>query len=142
VHLIRGKKGTEVRLTVRKADASIMVISIIRDVVVLEETFAQSVLVGDKDKIGYIRLPTFYADFNNRNGRRCSEDVKKELDKLKKEKVNGIILDLRNNGGGSLPDVIQMAGFFIESGPIVQVKSRFGSPEVDADHDADIVYDG
>ena len=142
VQLIRGKKGTEVRLTVKKPDNSVLVIPIIRDIVVIEETYAQSVILKGKKNIGYIKLPSFYADFNGKNGRSCSIDVKKELEKLKNEKIDGIILDLRYNGGGSLSDVVTMAGLFIKSGPIVQVKSRFGLPHIMEDTDPSITYDG
>ena len=142
VQLIRGKKGTEVRLTVRKPDNSTAVIPIIRDIVVIEETYAQSVILKGKKNIGYIKLPTFYADFNGNNGRSCSNDVKKEIIKLKEEKVDGIILDLRYNGGGSLPDVVKMAGLFIDKGPIVQVKSKIGQPHVMDDNDPTVEYDG
>ena len=146
VKLIRGKKGTEVRLTVKKPDNSIIVIPIIRDVIILEETFAQSAIIDKEKKIGYIRLPGFYADFSKdkTSGRTCSEDVRKELEKLKTEKVNGVILDLRDNGGGSLYEVIKMVALFIPSGPVVQVKSRQQGVNVYAD-DKDggaVVYDG
>lgn len=146
VKLIRGKKGTEVRLTVKKPDNSIIVIPIIRDVIILEETFAQSAIIDKDKKIGYIRLPGFYADFtkNKTSGRTCSDDVRKELEKLKAENVSGVILDLRDNGGGSLYEVIKMVGLFIPSGPVVQVKAREQVPKIFAD-DKDggaVVYDG
>lgn len=142
VQLIRGKKGTEVRLTVKKADASIIVIPLIRDIVVIEDAYAQSAILNGKKKIGYIKLPTFYADFTGNGGRSCSKDVKKELQKLNDEKVDGIILDLRYNGGGSLPDVVDMAGLFIDKGPIVQVKQKIGAAQVLEDKDPAIVYNG
>lgn len=145
VQYIRGKKGTEVRLTIKKPDGSIVVIPIIRDVVILEETFAKSAILkkeGSDFKTGYIYLPQFYVDFNNRNGRHCSKDVELEIEKLKRENVGGIILDLRNNGGGSLPDVVDMAGLFIKEGPIVQVKGRYGKPYILKDRDPRIQYDG
>lgn len=142
VQLIRGKKGTEVRLTVKKPDASTAVIAITRDIVVIEETYAQSALLKGKKNIGYIKLPSFYADFNGVNGRSCAKDVKKEVLKLKDENVDGIILDLRYNGGGSLQDAVNMAGLFIERGPIVQVKSRTDAPHVMDDKDPAVVYDG
>ena len=145
VKLIRGKKGTTVKLTIKKPDGAIKVISIVRDVVVMEESYAKSVIVIDsksRSKIGFINLPSFYADFNDRNGRTCSEDIKKELMKLKAEKVDGVILDLRNNGGGSLQDVVTMGGFFIDQGPIVQVKGREASPYVFGDENAGVLYDG
>jgi carboxyl-terminal processing protease len=93
-------------------------------------------------KIGFIYLPEFYADFENPKGARCSEDVRKEIIKLKEQKVDGIIMDLRNNGGGSLYDVVQMVGLFIEGGPIVQVKDREGKPQVYFDRDKSVLYDG
>jgi len=145
VQYIRGKKGTEVRLTVKKPDNSIKVIPIIRDVVILEETYAKSAVLKTENsgfKTGYIYLPSFYVDFKNRNGRHCSKDIEIEIDKLKSEGVDGIILDLRNNGGGSLQDVVDMAGLFIEKGPIVQVKGRYGQPYILKDNDPKLQYDG
>ncbi len=142
VVLVRGKKGTEVRLTVKKPDASIVVIPIIRDIVLIEETYAQSAIIKGKKNIGYIKLPSFYADFSGKGGRSCSQDVKKEIEKLKAENVDGIILDLRYNGGGSLPDVVDMAGLFIDKGPIVQVKQKTGLPQVLDDKNSSTVYDG
>lgn len=145
VQLIRGKKGTEVRLTVRKGDGSIKVISIIRDVVEFEERYARSLILdgaAEGERIGYIYLPGFYADFEDRNGRFSADDVAVEIEKLQEESVDGIILDLRNNGGGSLRDVVKMSGFFIEEGPIVQVKSRDQNPEVLTDVDPRVQFDG
>lgn len=144
VKLIRGTKGTEVKLTLKKSDGSIKVVSLVRDKIVQEETFARSAIVKNgPEKIGYIYLPEFYADFDNPNGARCSIDVANEVKKLKEEKVDGIIIDLRNNGGGSLYDVVQMAGLFIEEGPIVQVRDRDGKqPQVLKDKDRSVLYDG
>jgi carboxyl-terminal processing protease len=142
VELIRGKKGTEVRLTVKKADGSIVVIPIIRDVVIIEETYAQSAIVKEKSPIGYIKLPGFYADFGKTGGRNSSDDVKKEIIKLKGEGVKGIIIDLRDNGGGSLQDVVEMMGYFIDRGPVVQVKTQTGAPNVFYDRDDGIIWDG
>lgn len=144
VSMIRGPKGTKVHLTVKKVDGSVSTITIERDIVILEEGFAKSLLLNsDKgDKIGYINLPRFYADFEDASGRFCSVDVEQEIQKLKKENVQGIILDLRNNGGGSLRDVVKMTGFFIEEGPIVQVKSRGRQAEVLEDDDSQVQYGG
>jgi carboxyl-terminal processing protease len=146
VKMIKGKKNTEVRLTVKKnADGSTKVIKIIRDEVILDEGFAKSLLLDTKaggDKIGYIKLPRFYADFEDRNGRFCSKDVATEVEKLKKENVKGIIIDLRNNGGGSLRDVVDMSGLFVPSGPMVQVKGRDANPEIYPDADPRVQYDG
>jgi len=146
VLLIRGKKGTKVVLTVKKINGDILAIPIIRDDVVLEETYAKSAIIKDKSEknsYGYIYLPKFYANFNEaNNGRACSTDVLKEIEKLKKENVQGIILDLRNNGGGSLQDAVNMGGYFIKKGPIVQVKSRGGNPYILDDKDEQQQYTG
>jgi carboxyl-terminal processing protease len=143
VKIIRGKKGTEVRLTLKKNDGSINTVSLIRDEIVQDETFARSTVIETpKGKLGYIYLPEFYADFENPKGARCSEDVRKEIIKLKEQKVNGIVMDLRNNGGGSLYDVVQMVGLFIEGGPIVQVRDREGKPQIYYDRDKSVLYEG
>ena len=143
VKLIRGKKGTEVRLTLKKQDGAVKTISLIRDEIVQDETFAKSAVVKNGPfKIGYIYLPEFYADFDRPNGNRCYIDVAKEITKLKEEKIDGIVMDLRNNGGGSLYDVVQMVGLFIEKGPIVQVKDRDGKPTILEDKDRTVLYDG
>ncbi len=145
VKLIRGEKGTEVRLTVKKKDGTIKVVPIIRDVVKLEETFAKSAIINSSStsKIGYIHLPEFYADFNHTSGRRCATDIMEEVLKLKKENVTGIILDLRGNGGGSLGDVVEMSGIFVGQGPVVQVKNSNASVNVLPSHVSDTpIYSG
>lgn len=143
IGLIRGKKGSEVRLTVRKPDNSTKVIPIIRDVVVIEETYAQSATINENGKkLGYIKLPNFYADFNDNGGRSSAADVKKELEKLKQENVQGVVLDLRFNGGGSLQDAVEMAGLFIDSGPVVQVRGGQGSATILNDRDPRVQYGG
>lgn len=143
--MIRGKKGTEVRLTVRKPDGEIKVIPITRDVVVLEDGYAKSAILEHKktkQRVGLIDLRAFYADFEDSRGRRCARDVKNEVQKLIAEEVDGIIIDLRFNGGGSLSDVVDMTGLFIDKGPIVQVKSRDAEPVVLEDKDPSTLYDG
>lgn len=144
VQLIRGKKGTKVTLTVKKVNGAEKKITIERDVVVTSEGFAKSLMTetDEGEKIGYIRLPRFYADFQDRNGRRCAKDVAVEIEKLKKQNVEGIIIDLRNNGGGSLRDVVKMSGLFVEDGPMVQVKSRGRKPEVLEDSNSSVLWDG
>lgn len=143
VDKIRGEKGTEVRLTVKKLDGSIKVIPIIRGEVKLDDTFAKSAIFKSHDgPVGYIYLPEFYADFNHINGRRCADDVAKEVLKLKHAGVTGIILDLRNNGGGSLTDVVDMGGIFVDQGPMVQVKSANAPPSTLSDRQAGTLYDG
>jgi len=143
VKIIRGKKGSEVRLTVQKPDGSVKIIPIIRDVIVLEETYAKSVILNDEDKlkVGYLYLPSFYTDFNDPSGRTSWKDVRTELRKLKKDGADALIFDLRNNGGGSLPDVVEMAGLFIPKGPVVQVKARYTDPHIMTDHNNDVEWD-
>ena len=126
VRYIRGKKGTEVRLTVKKADGSRKVIPITRDVVQVEASYAKGSIISHKDlgiKVGYIHVPKFYRDFNDPT-KNCTRDVQMELNRLKKQNINGMILDLRNNGGGALQDAQEMSGLFIDKGPIVQVRGR------------------
>ena len=143
VKLIRGPKGTEVRLTVRKPDGATLVIPIIRDVVVIEETYAQSALIKQDGKnYGYIHLPGFYADFGGKGGRSSAADVKAELAKLSKENVAGVVLDLRYNGGGSLRDAVDMGGLFVPTGPMVQVKTSTGRAQTIADTDPQVQYAG
>jgi carboxyl-terminal processing protease len=125
VKLIRGPINTEVRLTVKHADGTTEIVPIIRGKVDMEDTFAKSAIIENKGKkIGYIYLPEFYADFQgNGSGHSSGKDVANEVIKLKAEHVDGIVLDLRNNGGGSLTDVVDMAGIFIGKGPVVQVRA-------------------
>ncbi|MEO8413616.1 MAG: carboxy terminal-processing peptidase [Ginsengibacter sp.] len=144
VKLIRGEqKGSEVRLTLKKADGSTKVVPIIRDKISLDDTFAKSAIVNDgAHKIGYIYLPEFYADFEDPSARRSATDVAKEVVKLKSAKVDAIVIDLRGNGGGSLNDVVDMAGLFIKDGPICQVKGRDEKANILSDRDKDVLYTG
>jgi carboxyl-terminal processing protease len=144
VKLIRGEKGTEVRLTVKNTTGAVKVVPIIRGVVEIEETFAKSAIIESKEgNVGFIYLPEFYADFNHTSGRTCSKDVANEVKKLKAAGVSGIILDLRYNGGGSLGDVVDMAGIFLGRGPVVQVKSGHSNPNVYSSHPYDTaLYSG
>lgn len=144
VKLIRGKKGTEVRLTLRKKDGTLKTVALIRDKIVQDETYVRSAVIDQGlSKIGYILLPEFYANFNDPSDPHQSAiDVENEVRKLKAAKVDGIVIDLRNNGGGSLNDVVKMAGLFIDHGPIVQVKSRGRQPEVLKDNDGGVLWDG
>jgi carboxyl-terminal processing protease len=143
VKLIRGNLGTEVRLTFRKPDGTFKVVSLIREKIVLDEGYARSVVIQNGvDKYGYILLPDFYADFEREDGHRCSEDVAAEIKKLKAENVKGIIIDVRFNGGGSLYEVVQMAGLFIDKGPIVQIRNKEGRSQTLYDETPGILYDG
>lgn len=147
VKLIRGKKGTEVRLTVRKPTGVETTVPITRDVVKLEETFAKgTILENNGKKQGYIHLPKFYRDFGgirtNKNARNSTDDIRKELQVFVRNKVDGVVLDLRYNGGGALEDARQISGLFIKEGPIVQVKRSNGQVEVLKDRDDTIVFKG
>jgi carboxyl-terminal processing protease len=148
VRFIRGKKGTEVQLTVRKPDAAIVLIPIVRGIVQIEETFVKGFSLKDGESgrnFGYIKIPSFYRDFEKTMGgagRNATDDVKAELKKLKAQDVSGIILDLRNNGGGALTDAVGIAGLFIKTGPVVQVKGGRGNVSVLEDDDPDIFYEG
>ena len=144
IKLIKGPKGTEVRLTLRKKlDGEIKIVPIIRDQVLLEETYAKSTVIKKDNKtFGLISLPKFYVDFDNYKEKNCAADVKKEILKLKKEGIEGLVLDLRNNGGGALQTVVEMTGLFIEKGPIVQVKSTGNKKQILFDKDPSLVWDG
>ena len=143
VKKIKGPKGTEVRLTVKKVDGTIKIISIIRDIVEIEETYAKSSVVNKNGlKYGVIYLPKFYIDFENKDGRDAGKDIAKEVERLKAAGVNGIVLDVRDDGGGSLSTVVDIAGLFIEQGPIVQIKSAGKKKEVLFDRDKKIEWDG
>ena len=143
VKLIKGPKGTEVRLTVKRVDGTIEVVPIIRDVVEIEETYAKSVVITANGKrYGLINLPKFYIDFEDVNQRNAATDVALEIEKLKKENIDGLIVDLRSNGGGSLKTVVDIGGLFIPKGPIVQVKSSRGSRDVLSDNDPKTQWDG
>ncbi|HEY0355266.1 MAG TPA: S41 family peptidase, partial [Flavisolibacter sp.] len=144
VKIIRGKKGTDVRLTLRKKDGTLKTLSLIRDKIVQDEVYVRSAVIKEgNSRIGYIFLPEFYANFEDPSDpHRSSVDVENEVKKLKADNVDGIVIDLRNNGGGSLYDVIQIAGLFIDQGPIVQVKDRERQPEVMRDRDGGVLYDG
>ncbi|WP_452227518.1 carboxy terminal-processing peptidase [Lacinutrix cladophorae] len=143
IKLIKGPKGTTVNLTIKKVDGTIEEIAIIRDIVELEETYAKSSIVKNKDKkYGVINLPKFYVDFEDYRKRNAASDIKQEIERLKEEGMEGLVLDLRNNGGGSLQTVVDMAGLFIKEGPIVQVRSTGEPKEVLKDKDKSIVWDG
>lgn len=143
VKLIRGKKGTTVKLTIKKPNGVIKVVPIVRDVVEIEESYAKGTILEMaplKSKIGYINIPKFYRDFNDRKGRNVTDDTRKEIQRLNKEGVDGLILDLRNNGGGALEDARLISGLFIEKGPIVQVKAHTGAVDILADTDPTIDF--
>lgn len=149
VKLIRGKKGTEVRLTVRKPEGKRIVVPIVRDVVQLSESFAKGTALKEEKygKIfGYIRLPSFYRDFEKTSGadkgHNATDDVRNELKKLESREISGLILDLRNNGGGALADAVGITGLFIKTGPVVQVKNSYGKVGVLADEDPEVSYSG
>lgn len=142
VKMIRGPKGTVVRLRVQKADGTERTLAITRDVVVIEETYAKGAVIQQKGKpaYGYIHLPSFYG--GRGSPRTSGEDVKILLDELEKKKVAGVILDIRSNGGGLLSDAIDITGELIDKGPVVQVKDSDGQREVLSDKHKGTDYDG
>jgi len=143
IKMIKGPESTVVELTVRKIDGAIDVVSLTRDIVELEESFAKSAKISkDNLNFGLINLPKFYVDFDDYTERNCATDVAKEIERLKQEGVEGLILDLRDNGGGSLKTVVEMAGLFIKDGPVVQVRSSGKGKEVYDDKDERVQWDG
>ena len=143
IEFIKGKKGTTVKLTIKKVDGTIKEIAIVRDVVELEETFLKSTVVNKNGKkFGVINLPSFYEDFDEKNFRNAATDMEKEIERLKKEGVEGLVVDLRFNGGGSLKSAIEITGLFINKGPVVQVKYRGRDPQVKNDKNPKIQWDG
>ncbi|WP_298755194.1 carboxy terminal-processing peptidase [uncultured Psychroserpens sp.] len=143
IKFIKGPKGTDVTLTLKKVDGTVEDITIKRDIVELEETYAKSsTVIKDGKKFGVINLPKFYVDFEDYKKRNAASDIKLEIERLKAEGVEGLVLDLRNNGGGSLQTVVDMGGLFIDQGPIVQVKTAGEPKEVLRDRDKSIVWDG
>lgn len=147
VGFIRGAKGTEVRLYVQKPDGRKQTVPIIRDVVRIEETYVKStVFQQGKANYGYLRIPSFYRDFaaqsNGKEGRNVTDDTLAELKKLKQQRIKGLIIDLRNNGGGALTDAVQISGLFLPGGPVVQVKDSHDSIRILEDEDAGVDYNG
>ena len=141
--VIRGEKGTMVRLYVRKGDGSIVTVPLVREEIRREEAGARSaIIMKDGKKTGYIYLPVFYDDFAHADGAHCADDIEKEVNKLKAENVNSIIIDLRNNGGGSMVQVVKMVGLFVGSGPVVQVRSGNGMPQVITGNRPEPLYSG
>ncbi|MBT5290286.1 MAG: carboxy terminal-processing peptidase [Flavobacterium sp.] len=144
IKFIKGPKDTKVLLTVKKKiDGTIQVITITRDIVQLDETFVKSSVVEkDGKKYGVIDLPKFYINFDDRNFRDSAKDMEKEIERLKEENVEGLLIDLRNNGGGSLDTAIKIAGLFVDKGPVVQIKYRNEAPVVREDIDPKIQWTG
>lgn len=149
VAMIRGKKGTEVRLTIRRPGHKPFAVPIIRDVVIIEESFVKSTLVTAPDsgaRYGYIKIPSFYRDFdstrNGAEGRNSTDDVRTALEALEKQGIAGLVLDLRNNGGGALTDAVGIAGLFLGKGPVVQVREGKGEAKILHSHTSQAVYDG
>jgi carboxyl-terminal processing protease len=142
VELIRGKKGTKVTLTIKKANKSVKNITLVRDVIQIAETFAHDALIDQGKKIGYIRLPEFYTKFDEEGSRFCWSDVRDQLIQLRGMGAQGVVLDLRDNGGGSLQDVVKMVGLFIKSGPVVQIKNRAQQANIMSDNDTNVYFNG
>jgi carboxyl-terminal processing protease len=142
VKLIKGPKGTKVTLTIKNVDGTISDKTITRDVVELEETYAKSSMIDTANRrFGLINLPQFYFDMDNYKDRNAATDVQKEIERLKEQGMEGLVLDLRNNGGGSLRTAVDIAGLFIKKGPVVQVASK-GNKEVLKDKNSAITWDG
>ena len=143
VKLIKGDKGTKVHLTIKKVDGSINEVTVKRDIVLLEETYIKSSIVEKGDNFyGVINIPKFYIDFDNQSNRDAAKDLRTEISRLKEEGVQGLVIDLRNNGGGALKTVVDMAGMFIKSGPVVQVKYFDKEKQVLSDRDRSILWTG
>lgn len=143
IEYIKGPKGTKVTLTIKKVDGTIKDVTLTRDVIELQETYAKASVVKKGDMtFGVIDLPSFYLDFNNYKKLNAATDVKKEIEQMKTQGIEGLVLDLRNNGGGSLPAVVDMAGLFIKDGPVVQVRSTGEPKHVLEDRDKSITWDG
>jgi carboxyl-terminal processing protease len=144
--LVRGPKGTEVRLQLKKEDGRVVQLSLVRDVVRIQETYARSATLSVNsapERFGYLYLPKFYHDFNESGGgRNAADDVRAELQKLNRLRVAGVILDLRNNGGGALDDAVRLSGLFIDKGPVVQVRDRQESARHIDDEESGTVFSG
>lgn len=142
IKLTRGQQGTAVTITFRKLDGSMKDISLKREALQLDDTFVKSAIIEDSVKLGYISFPKFYTDFGDANGRSCAADMARELARLQQENVKGIIVDIRDNIGGSLGEVINMLGLFIKEGPVVQVKGPTGEPYVSRVRGKAALYEG
>ena len=143
VKLIKGKKGTKVHLTVKKVDGSVTEVTVKRDIVLLEETYIKSSIVEkDNNTYGLINIPKFYIDFDNQSNRDAAKDLRTEIERLKEEGIQGLVIDLRNNGGGALKTVVDMAGMFIKNGPVVQVKYFDKEKQVLSDRDRSVLWTG
>ncbi len=143
IRLIRGKKGSQVKLTIQKKNGSIEDVSLIRDIIEKKEIFARSAIILDKNKnkYGLIFLPEFYFNPENQKGRNSAQDMKKIIKELKKENIKGLILDIRNNGGGSLDTAIKITGFFLGKVPIVQIGSK-NKKKILKNNDEKILWEG
>lgn len=155
VKLIRGEKGTVVRLLVIPAGSDLNAkpkeVKLVRDKVKLEDQAAKSNLLeiennGQKFKIGVINIPKFYSDFeaqrNGEEGKSTTKDVRKLISELEKKNIDGLIIDLRNDGGGSLTEAVELTGLFIKDGPVVQVRNSSNNIEINKDPDPSIIYSG
>ncbi|WP_185856879.1 carboxy terminal-processing peptidase [Blattabacterium cuenoti] len=144
IRLIRGKKGSKVKLTIQKKNGSIEEVILTREIIEKKEIFAKSVIILDKneDKYGLICLPEFYFNPENKNGRNAAQDMKKIIQKLKKENIKGILIDIRNNGGGSLDAVIEIAGFFLGKVPILQIGKPNKKKKILTSHENKILWKG
>ena len=143
VKLIKGKKGTKVHLIVKKVDGTVTEVTVKRDIILLEETYIKSSIVEkDNNTYGLINIPKFYIDFDNQSNRDAAKDLRTEIERLKEQGIQGLVIDLRNNGGGALKTVVDMAGMFIKNGPVVQVKYFDKEKQVLSDRDRSVLWTG
>ena len=143
IKLIKGPADTTVFLTIKRVDGTIEEVAIKRDTVELEESYLKSSLIQKGGRtFGLIHLPKFYVDFKDYKERNAAKDMEQEIIRLKQKDVQGLVIDLRNNGGGSLQTVVDMAGFFIDEGPVVQVKTSDAGSKVLKDRDGKTLWDG
>ncbi|WP_246118460.1 carboxy terminal-processing peptidase [Apibacter muscae] len=146
IRLIRGEEKSTVVLTIEKKDGSTKNVTLVREEIEIQETFVRSAVITDEkgNKFGILYLPEFYVNLegNSKGGRDCSDDIKREINELKKQGITGLIMDVRNNGGGSLSEVLDITGLFVGSGPVVQVKDSNGKIKVLETKEKEIVWDG
>ncbi|MEO1052692.1 MAG: carboxy terminal-processing peptidase [Bacteroidota bacterium] len=142
VDRILASKGDRIRLTVRNQGGQVKTVTLLKENLDVEENTIESYLLQGARKVGYISLPSFYTDWDSDQAAGCANDVARELIKLNREKIDGLILDLRFNGGGSVIEAMDLAGIFIEQGPLAIGKQRNEAPKSLKDRNRGTIYDG